>query len=393
MRQPLRTTLLRRSLSLFPLPLHSYHRLKTTSACSTLELRRLSSTPNIHPKLGLIGKKALIIAKWPRYDVERMRFPSHTDEEFAALLRARGTDPERLKERAQVHHANLTKCISLLSSAGLDIKFVINKEFSLKDTQDASIVFSAGGDGTFLDAAARVSDSTPLIGINTDPGSSKGELCLSSPHTSDPVSLLSKCLQGHFKWLFRQRIRVIITRGDQPPQKLSTLALNDIYIGERSAHSTSYFSFSVDNRPPERQKSSGIIVFTGTGSSGWAYNDAKVSNETVLSILRLAGASTQPEFVQEVTTKHNERLLIGPEEKQMGFFVRAPINNGIFEVSRQQGLCKSLHIQSRNWNGVLVLDGSEEHAFDDGDIAELNIDPAAQLRTVRLFEASPERNK
>jgi hypothetical protein len=46
------------------------------------------------------------------------------------------------------------------------------------------------------------------------------------------------------------------------------LALNEVYVGHRSHQSARYCLSSPGGRP-ERQSSSGILVGTGTGSTGW----------------------------------------------------------------------------------------------------------------------------
>ena len=46
------------------------------------------------------------------------------------------------------------------------------------------------------------------------------------------------------------------------------VALNEVYIGHRTHQSARYRLSSADNLP-ERQSSSGILVGTGTGSTGW----------------------------------------------------------------------------------------------------------------------------
>jgi hypothetical protein len=46
------------------------------------------------------------------------------------------------------------------------------------------------------------------------------------------------------------------------------VALNEIYIGQPN-HQTSRYRLTSPGEPPERQASSGLIVATGTGSTGW----------------------------------------------------------------------------------------------------------------------------
>ena len=43
----------------------------------------------------------------------------------------------------------------------------------------------------------------------------------------------------------------------------------------------------VDGAPPRKQKSSGVNVFTGTGSTSWAYNIDQLPETTVAQVLNI----------------------------------------------------------------------------------------------------------
>lgn len=61
----------------------------------------------------------------------------------------------------------------------------------------ADLVVAAGGDGTFLTAAAAITDATPVIGINTDPVGSEGHLCVGGKRP--PVDLIERIGDGRFR--------------------------------------------------------------------------------------------------------------------------------------------------------------------------------------------------
>lgn len=53
---------------------------------------------------------------------------------------------------------------------GIESVVVKRPEFSSELLDWADIVFTAGGDGTFLDAASKIlTNDKPIIGVNTDP--------------------------------------------------------------------------------------------------------------------------------------------------------------------------------------------------------------------------------
>lgn len=69
--------------------------------------------------------------------------------------------------------------------------------------------------------------------------------------------------------------------------RIPTLALNEVFIGEALSARVSYYLMSIDDGPCFRQKSSGIIICTGTGSTSWCYNINKMSVQSVKRIINL----------------------------------------------------------------------------------------------------------
>ena len=54
-----------------------------------------------------------------------------------------------------------------------------------------------------------------------------------------------------------------------------------------SSCSASYYELTVDSTKKDKQKSSGLAIFTGSGSTAWAYNINRVTPFQVGKILRL----------------------------------------------------------------------------------------------------------
>lgn len=61
---------------------------------------------------------------------------------------------------------------------------------------------------------------------------------------------------------------------ENPVTGVSTtrLCLNEIFAAEKDVSCTSMYRITVDGRDMGKFKSSGIIIATGTGSSGWLYS-------------------------------------------------------------------------------------------------------------------------
>lgn len=103
------------------------------------------------------------------------------------------------------------------------------ESYSEADVEWAESVFSAGGDGNFLCAAAKVlSPNKVVVGLNSDPSSSEGHLCVNSSSPS-----LLRCLEAMFRGeasLYqRARIRVEVGGATLPVR-----SLNEVFIGERN---------------------------------------------------------------------------------------------------------------------------------------------------------------
>lgn len=48
--------------------------------------------------------------------------------------------------------------------------------------------------------------------------------------------------------------------------------LNEVFAAEKDVATTSIYRLTVDDKDMGKFKSSGIIIATGTGSSGWLYS-------------------------------------------------------------------------------------------------------------------------
>lgn len=225
----------------------------------------------------------------------------------------------------------------------------------------SDLIISAGGDGTFLTAASKVRDNTPVIGINTDPVGSEGHLCLTGKSRVPADHVIRQFLNGDFNWSQRQRIRVTITKtGDTsipPPVSRATkrsdgshacnffsedeaeeleppvepmLALNEVFIGESHAARVSYYEVQVDNGPMLKQKSSGMTVCTGTGSTSWHYNINRLTEQTVSEIIQIMDKMgvrsddkkpIETNVIEEICNKFNQNLIFdSTEHSKLSFF-------------------------------------------------------------------------
>jgi hypothetical protein len=119
------------------------------------------------------------------------------------------------------------------------------------------LVVAVGQDGLVANVAKYL-DAQAVIGVN--PGGYDGVLVRHTPQRG--AALLVPVAERQVPLQQRTRVQAMTDDG----QKL--LALNEIYLGHRTHQSSRYTLSFADER--ERQSSSGLIVATGTGATGWA---------------------------------------------------------------------------------------------------------------------------
>lgn len=382
-------------------------------------------------------RKVLILNKITRYEFEKRRYPNLDESELKAQLQKRGSTYERLIEHHNTHYRSLEKILKTLHNNNIDTRVTQRHNYSYDDIKWADCVMTAGGDGTFLMASGKVNDcNKPVVGINTDVTSSEGHLLLPKEHSINFAQTLDKILRGKFKWLKRARIRITLegqnlnevpielhdqvlhnlenryldhveeyrtvklsAKGTDKPKSLivPNLALNEVFIGESLSPRVSYYQMSIDDGHSFKQKSSGIIACTGTGSTSWCYNINKMSTQSIKKILKIVQTELKDttacqipyednEFIADVTNQFNDSIVFEPEVLQIAYTIRDPIINRIFDNETNRGFAQKLVIQSRCFDACLVIDGGCSYQFNDGAKAILEIKPEDSLRTIQIID-------
>ncbi|MFF0739781.1 hypothetical protein ACFYVL_05205 [Streptomyces sp. NPDC004111] len=122
------------------------------------------------------------------------------------------------------------------------------------------VVVVVGQDGLVANVAKYL-DGQPVLGIDTDPGRNPGVLVRHRP--ADAAKLLRAAVTGGGA----DELTMVEAVADDT-QRL--LALNEIFLGPPS-HQTARYRIGPDSgrSAPEPQASSGVLVGTGTGATGW----------------------------------------------------------------------------------------------------------------------------
>ena len=86
---------------------------------------------------------------------------------------------------------------------------------------------------------------------------------------------------------------------DSPRLKkpINKLSLNEVFVAEKDVGKTSIYRLQVDDNYLGKFKSSGILISTGTGSTGWLYSARRISQSDVRTILTYLGNDENIELV------------------------------------------------------------------------------------------------
>lgn len=193
------------------------------------------------------------------------------------------------------------------------------------------LVVAVGQDGLVANAAKYLVGQL-VLGVNPDPGRNDGVLVRHRPE--DAPRLLKAMAAGRAEIEERTLARAGLDDG----QRL--LALNEVFVGHRS-HQSARYRIRLGTRE-ERQSSSGVIVTTGTGATGWA---------------------------RSVNGERRRPLdLPGPGDPALAFFVREPFpsvatGTSLDGARLEDGAALEI-VSEMEEGGVLFADGIEEDRLE-----------------------------
>ena len=172
-------------------------------------------------------------------------------------------DIAKLTASHQMHYKSFERVKNALSSAGIPFQRVYMPYAAYDEFQGRDLVISVGGDGTVLNTSHYVLDSTPVLTIKSDTRS-QGALCIVQP--SEIEEAIEKLIEGRFSQESWSRIEGKL--GNR-----TDIALNEILIGNKYTPKAAVYEISLNGKT-EKQMSSGLIITTGAGSTGFYSNIA-----------------------------------------------------------------------------------------------------------------------
>ena len=189
------------------------------------------------------------------------------------------------------------------------------------------VIAVVGQDGLVANVAKYLSGQ-PVVGINPEPGANPGVLVRHTPEAASLV--LAKMADGTAPAC--RELTMATARLDDG-QELS--GLNEVFLGHPS-HQSAKYRITTPGGGTERQSSSGLIVSTGTGATGWCAS---------------------------IALDRGGRALPDPMDPRLAWFVREAWPSPATGASLTEGLLKvgeSLRITVESDKLVVFGDGMEE---------------------------------
>jgi NAD kinase len=307
--------------------------------------------------------KLVIVTRKTRLEELIERFNTRAQAKF--YLEHMGLDFSDYESEHEVYHQGVRRLRRDLERFGLKLQqidwtFLPGFLFAAGD-----VVITVGRDGLVSNTGKYLAGQS-LIAVNPDPARNDGILL--------PFSLTTAA-KGVAGVLEERAVCHEITMAEvhlNDGQKL--LAFNDFYLGQRT-HVSSRYSLTWRERT-ERQSSSGVLVSTGAGSTGWFSSTCNMASAVLRLLQPKRPLATAP-------------LRLAWDDPRLLFVVREPFRSRWSGVDLTAGLVESgeeLRFESHMpEGGVIFSDGVEADAlaFNSGTVASVR----AAARRTRLVAA------
>jgi NAD kinase len=242
---------------------------------------------------------------------------------------------------------------------GYPLKFVERQYLPTFDFRGCVAAVVVGQDGLVANAAKYVGD-VPIVAVNPDPKRIDGVLLpFQVQHARQAVK---RAVENRATIRRVTLAQVALNDGQR------MLAFNDFFVGCRT-HVSARYVLRIQRRA-EQQSSSGVIVSTGAGSTGWLSSVCNMAD----GLDTWAGNRT------------NHQVRMTWEDRRLAWVVREPFRSKVSGADLVAGFLEQnqeLVIESlMPSNGVIFSDGIEADflEFTSGTIARISISPQrAQL--------------
>lgn len=308
----------------------------------------------------LTDNKIVLVTRPTRLAELVVRFNTVSQARF--YVEHQGADfSDYLREDETYHHA-LVDTQKILAQMGrvqtIDRGFLPNFVFAAND-----IVVTLGQDGLVANTLKYL-NGQPVVGVNPDPARWDGKLL------PFKVGDLGKIIPEVFT--HGRRTHTVTMAKATLNNGQAMYGVNDLFIGPRSHTSARYVIHS--GEASEAQSSSGVIVSTGMGSTGWL----KSLLTGAAAITRSTGAMRE-QLTPGTRVRMNVKTEFAWDSNYLFFTVREPFPTHTTGASLVFGRVtdkRPLVLESRMAeNGVIFSDGIEKDflEFNSGAQATIGI--------------------
>ena len=205
---------------------------------------------------------------------------------------------------------------------------------------DRDIVIAVGQDGLVANVMKYL-DGQPLLGINPDTARWDGVLL---PFEAGQLAeILPKVIAGRYHARQITMAEAVMKDGQR------MLAVNDLFIGCRT-HTSARYDITW-NGQRERQSSSGVIVSTGLGATGW-YKSVMAQAKRMAALFSCGAIVEQP---------------LAWDDNRLTFVVREPFPSRTTQAELVYGKIEKEDdfrmVSNMPENGVVFSDGIEEDSI------------------------------
>ena len=299
-------------------------------------------------------ENVIIVTRKTELDDLVARFNTLAQARF--YLEQAGQSFERIEIAHEKHQQVLTR-VRKAVPRGLKSQ-VIDRELVPRFTfGGADLVVTVGQDGLVSNTAKYLSGQ-PILAVNPDPERFDGVLL---PFTADSVEKqLNQTLYGklHAK-------KITLAKAELSDGQ-SLVAFNDFFIGARS-HVSARYRIAIGGRS-ETQSSSGIIVSTGAGSTGWLQS----VYAGAAGVVEALGGKVIPPANGGRLNWDTDQLVYSVREPFPSIATQTSIVHGVF--TDQTPLKVTSQMAS---NGIVFSDGVEDDYLEFNSGAELTLSTAA----------------
>lgn len=315
-------------------------------------------------------EKLVLVTRKTRLQGLIERFNTRAQAKF--YLEHAGLDFEDYADEDDVYRQSVDEIEKQLE-LGLPVQRLDRSLLSTYHFGPSDLVIAAGQDGLVANTAKYIG-AQPLIGVNPDPDRFDGQLL---PFDVEGVRVaVTRTIEG------KMPVAEVTLARAQTSDGQTLLAFNDLYIGETTHQSAHYrlWTASASKKKPEpsaeRQSSSGVIVSTGAGSTGWL--------SSVRTMAERVGAFFGGRAIGPLAMPWNDPRLF--------YVVREPFISKHSEAKNVVGWLEheaQLHIESlMPQSGTIFSDGMEADCLRFTSGMTVRVGPAPQR--ARLVVTKPQ---